>query len=410
MEPKVSIVIPVFNGENYLHEAIDSALVQTYKNCEIIVVNDGSTDNTEAIAMSYGDKIRYFRKENGGVSSALNLGIENMEGEYFQYLPHDDLLHPDKIEKNITSILQSGDEMSIVWSGWNYNYMDERGLKKYHIPYKYKDENKLTNSVFPLLFSLVNTVTVLLNKKQLEKLRTFNTKLYTSQDYDLWYRAFIDQKTIYLDEELIDYRMHEQQGSQADSEFIKNCISMSEYMVNELSEKQIIDMFGSKYRFFYHMLDFYKQLGWIDRYQNIYEQFINCIEPAEGVAERERLLLYLKSFGYNGNNIVLYCAGKNAKYLLWELKVRDIPVRALSDSNECKTGTIIDGVMCIKADFIDRLEDFVIVTMDEPRNVMFDLYKMGIKCITSYEKIARIIYDTLPIKEKYWRNSDEVEK
>ena len=83
MRPKVSIVIPVFNGENYLHEAIDSALAQTYKNCEIIVVNDGSTDNTEAIAKSYGNKIRYFRKENGGGSSALNLGIDNMEGEDF---------------------------------------------------------------------------------------------------------------------------------------------------------------------------------------------------------------------------------------------------------------------------------------------------------------------------------------
>lgn len=410
MRPKVSIVIPVFNGENYLHEAIDSALAQTYKNCEIIVVNDGSTDNTEAIAKSYGNKIRYFRKENGGVSSALNLGIDNMEGEYFQYLPHDDLLHPDKIEKNITSIIQSGNEMSIVWSGWNYNYMDERGLKKFHIPFKYKDEHKLVNGVFPLLFSLVNTVTVLLNKRYFEKVGKFDTKLYTSQDYDMWFRTFIDQKTIYLDEELIDYRMHEQQGSQADSEFRKNCISMSEYMVSELSEKQIVDLFGSKYRFYCHMLDFYKQLGWIESYQKIYKQFTSSFEPTEGVFERDNLRKYLETFGYNGNNIILYCAGKNAKCLLWELSTRDISVRALSDSNECKIGTIIDGVMCISADSIDRMKDFVIVTIDEPKDVISDLYKIGIKYLTSYEKIAPKIYDTLPIKEKYWRNRDEMEK
>ena len=71
MNPKVSIIIPIYNGEKYMNEAIDSALSQTYDNCEIIVINDGSTDHTEAIAKSYGDKIRYFYKENGGVSTAL---------------------------------------------------------------------------------------------------------------------------------------------------------------------------------------------------------------------------------------------------------------------------------------------------------------------------------------------------
>ena len=63
--PKVSIIIPVYNGEKYVRFAIDSALAQTYKNVEIIVVNDGSTDKTDEIVRSYGDKIRYIKKENG---------------------------------------------------------------------------------------------------------------------------------------------------------------------------------------------------------------------------------------------------------------------------------------------------------------------------------------------------------
>ncbi len=78
--PNVSIVIPVYNGANFLAEAIDSALMQSYNNIEVIVVNDGSCDDgkTEAIANSYGNRIRYFHKENGGVATALNLGIHEI--------------------------------------------------------------------------------------------------------------------------------------------------------------------------------------------------------------------------------------------------------------------------------------------------------------------------------------------
>lgn len=105
-EPLVSIVIPVYNGANYLREAIEAALGQTYKNIEIIVVNDGSNDEgaTEKIALEYGEKIRYFNKENGGVSSALNVAIANMKGDWFSWLSHDDLYLPEKINAQIKYI------------------------------------------------------------------------------------------------------------------------------------------------------------------------------------------------------------------------------------------------------------------------------------------------------------------
>jgi glycosyltransferase involved in cell wall biosynthesis len=98
--PLVSIIIPAYNASNYLAEAIDSALAQTYKNIEILVINDGSPDDgkTKAVALSYGDKIRYFEKENGGCASALNYGISVMRGEYFSWLSHDDLYLPTKVE------------------------------------------------------------------------------------------------------------------------------------------------------------------------------------------------------------------------------------------------------------------------------------------------------------------------
>ena len=82
IQPKVSIVIPVYNGANYLGEAIDSALEQTYENIEIIVVNDGSTDDgaTREIALSYGDRIRYFEKENGGRGAGRRRCERNVDG------------------------------------------------------------------------------------------------------------------------------------------------------------------------------------------------------------------------------------------------------------------------------------------------------------------------------------------
>lgn len=106
--PLVTVIIPVYNGSNFLKEAIDAALAQTYSNLEIMVINDGSTDGgeSEKIARSYGDKIIYYNKPNGGVSSALNLALEKMHGEWFSWLSHDDLYYPEKIEKQIVFINQ----------------------------------------------------------------------------------------------------------------------------------------------------------------------------------------------------------------------------------------------------------------------------------------------------------------
>ena len=124
--PLVSIVVPVYNGTNYLGEAIDSALAQTYSNIEIIVVNDGSCDDggTEKIALSYGQKIRYFSKENGGTSSALNVGIRNMQGQYFCWLSHDDLYSPDCVKAQIDLLSRLENKKTITMTDLNTIYQD----------------------------------------------------------------------------------------------------------------------------------------------------------------------------------------------------------------------------------------------------------------------------------------------
>lgn len=210
--PKVSIIIPVYNGSNFLREAIDSALAQTYDNIEVIVVNDGSNDGdaTEKIAQSYGDKIRYFQKENGGVASALNFGIEKMHGSYFSWLSHDDIYEKTKVEDqiNLTELIQS-DEVIVAC---NARVLFPNGiLKKTFI-------NKSTFDYFDIFLATsalvgVNGCSLLIPKKALDDSGGFDISLPVTQDYDLWFRLNDKYKFVLLEKHLIISRVHDMQGS-----------------------------------------------------------------------------------------------------------------------------------------------------------------------------------------------------
>ena len=109
--PLISIIIPVYNGSNYIDKALESCLKQTYENIEIIVVNDGSTDDglTENTIKPFlaDHRVKYYLKPNGGTSSALNFGIKNSKGDFISWLSHDDLFSPDKIEKQVVHTLKN---------------------------------------------------------------------------------------------------------------------------------------------------------------------------------------------------------------------------------------------------------------------------------------------------------------
>src|SRR5215470_4562642 len=95
--PLISCIIPVFNGERYLREAVDSILQQGYRPLEIIVVDDGSRDGTAAVAASYGEQLTYLRQANAGPAAARNLGLSVARGEFIAFLDADDLWHPEKL-------------------------------------------------------------------------------------------------------------------------------------------------------------------------------------------------------------------------------------------------------------------------------------------------------------------------
>ncbi len=106
--PRVSIIIPCYGQAQYLSDAIDSALSQTYPNIEVIVVNDGSPDNTEGIARPYGDRIIYLEQENRGLATARNTGIAKSSGQWLQFLDADDLIHEKKVEWQLEDLVHSG--------------------------------------------------------------------------------------------------------------------------------------------------------------------------------------------------------------------------------------------------------------------------------------------------------------
>lgn len=213
--PLVSIIIPVYNGANYLAEAIDSALAQTYKNIEVIVVNDGSNDDgrTRTVAQRYGDRIRYFEKENGGVSTAFNFGIRKMNGEYFSWLSHDDKYLPFKVEKQINFLSQLSDKKIVLFS--DRQTIDSTSAVIRTTSIKFNDDELLE------LFMIykrpfINGNTILIPAEAFAVVGYFNEDLKYTQDYDLWFRLQKKYQFRFIDEPLIQSRRHPTQGSITD--------------------------------------------------------------------------------------------------------------------------------------------------------------------------------------------------
>jgi GT2 family glycosyltransferase len=207
--PRVSVVIPVHNGANYLREAIDSALAQTWSHVEVIVVDDGSDDDgaTAGIARSYGDRIRYLRQDHGGVSSALNAGIRAMTGQYFAWLSHDDVYHPRKLERQITALERHGPD-TIAYSDYELVGPNLGRIKRKILP----DVPPAGFRLWLMADSALHGCTVLVPRSCFESER-FDERLSTTQDYDMWFRLARDHRFVRVPEILLKYRIHGRQES-----------------------------------------------------------------------------------------------------------------------------------------------------------------------------------------------------
>jgi glycosyltransferase involved in cell wall biosynthesis len=209
VRPRVSVVIPVHNGSNFLRDAIDSALAQTWPSVEVIVVDDGSDDDgaTVRIASSYGERIRLIRKEHGGVSSALNAGIQAMSGQYFAWLSHDDVYDPRKLQHQI-AVLDGCDEGTIAYSDYELVDPGLRRIKKKIMP----DVPAAGFRLWLMSDSALHGCTMLVPRSCFARDR-FDERLATTQDYDMWFRLASDHRFVRVPEILLKYRVHGGQES-----------------------------------------------------------------------------------------------------------------------------------------------------------------------------------------------------
>ena len=190
-EYSVSVVIPAFNAGACLGRAIESVLAQRYPAKEIIVVNDGSTDDTEEVAQGFGSKIKYIYQASGGVSVARNKGIEASTGRWVAFLDADDEFGPEKLEKQIELLRRNPD---LRWCVANYDRafegrqhptFDEGRLKK-GLAGKDYFENYFRDAVRWKFRA--NTPTIIIRKDIFDELGVFEPGRLRGQDLDVWWR------------------------------------------------------------------------------------------------------------------------------------------------------------------------------------------------------------------------------
>lgn len=209
---KVSIIVPVFNGSNYLEDAILSALSQSYDNIEILIVNDGSSDGglTESICKKLSglnsSKIRYYFKKNGGTASALNYGISKSKGDYIIWLSHDDLMHPKTVEYHLIN-LESNYAISCCGTKTFKTKID---LNKVNLPFRKGIKLK---DILDFWRVWIYGCSLMIPKKILIQIGGLNEKNKISHDTELILKLLINHGLIYFPCSLVYRREHEDQGS-----------------------------------------------------------------------------------------------------------------------------------------------------------------------------------------------------
>ncbi len=202
--PRVSIVIPAYNMAEYTSRCVKSILNQTYKNIEIIVVDDGSKDNTKAEMLKFGDRIKYVCKENGGACSARNFGARLAQGKYIGFLDCDDMYLPQKVELSV-KFLEQNPDYGFVYSNLYYVDKDDK-IFRLHAPwFKRQYQGRIKTKL--ILGNFVGNPTVIMRKDCLDKVGLYREDIFFPADWDMWLRISEQFKAGYINKPLCSYRI-----------------------------------------------------------------------------------------------------------------------------------------------------------------------------------------------------------
>lgn len=206
---KVSILIPSYNYARYLPMALDSILKQTFQDFEVIIIDDGSIDNTEETVKPYlrNYKFSYFRLENGGQAKALNYGLKLAKGKYIAFLDSDDIWFENKLSRQ-TQILDNNPLVGLCYT--NMAYMDYTGKTYDPIIKKHSETNSPENLLMDCYIKSPSSVMV--RRSVFENVGNFR-EIMVCHDHDMWVRCIEKTRFYYIEEALVGYRYHEGQLS-----------------------------------------------------------------------------------------------------------------------------------------------------------------------------------------------------
>lgn len=205
MLPKVSIIIPVYNQETYIKECLESVLNQDYENFEVIVIDDGSTDNTPKILIEFGEKIKYARQKNQGPSIALNNGLRLAEGSLIGWLGSDDVYLPGAIKLRVKK-LQEDPSIALVYT--DYVMIDSTGNELKTIKCPFPAHEQFAKAL--LADNFINGSTVLMRRECYGKVELYDTTLKASMDGDMWFRLLGARYQFgHIAIPLVKYRVHQ---------------------------------------------------------------------------------------------------------------------------------------------------------------------------------------------------------
>lgn len=263
--PNVSIIIPTYNRYQFLLEAITSVFHQTYQDFEIIVVDDGSTDNTEDILCNFDDRVRYFKQKNSGSAVARNRGILNSKGNYIAFLDSDDLWYPQKLEKQI-EVFQKYPNVGFVFSDFSRGNSIQfpapiQGFFS-SIEFTYGD-------LFPLLSQMnpIGTSSFMCRSEVVCYSGLMDHTLRRAQDIDFWRRIASVTEAFFLREVLVHMREHPNRISH-NTDYLYDVCRQSEIQVYRWAfcNKDIIRNFKKR------TSELYYQLSYVERKKGQYHK------------------------------------------------------------------------------------------------------------------------------------------